>query len=309
MIITIILFLAGLLLLVKGADYFVEGGGGLAVRYGVSPTTIGLTVIAFGTSLPEFGVSINALLSGDQGIATGNIIGSNIANIALVLALCALIKPGIIHDTITKKGPLGLGNDAYLMVAATIIFAAFAVMGTIGFFSGIIFLAVFAAIVIYLWKSGASEDEERIESHGRRDYAYIAGGLLGVVIGSQFLLNSSVAIAAFFGIPSFIIGMSMVAVGTSLPELMTSLVAILKNQGGISIGNLFGSNIFNLLFVLGVGAVLTPVLIPSYSDVLIMCGFTAGGLLLFAGNEKSTRITAVILIAAYFVYMGFLFTS
>ncbi|MBN2734485.1 MAG: calcium/sodium antiporter [Methanomicrobiaceae archaeon] len=304
MIITILIFIAGLLFLVKGADYFVEGGGGLAARYGVSPTTIGLTVIAFGTSLPEFGVSINALLSGDQGIATGNILGSNIANIALVLALCALIKPAAIHETIKEK--CFLGNDAYLMVAATIIFASFALLGTISLIGGIIFLFAFAAIMIYLWKSGAVE-EEKVESHGKMDYLLIVGGLLGVVIGSQLLLSSSVSIAEYLGIPSFVIGMSMVAVGTSLPELMTSLVAIIKNQGGISIGNLFGSNIFNLLFVMGIGAVLTPVIIPSYSDVLIMCGFTAGGLVLFCRGEKFTRIWAVVLLTGYFVYMAYLF--
>jgi cation:H+ antiporter len=304
MIITILIFIAGLLFLVKGADYFVDGGGGLAARYGVSPTTIGLTVIAFGTSLPEFGVSINALLSGDQGIATGNILGSNIANIALVLALCALIKPAVIHETIKEKG--ALGNDAYLMVAATIIFATFALLGTISFIGGIIFLSAFVGIMIYLWKSGAVE-KEKVESHGKMDYLFIVGGLAGVVIGSQLLLNSSVSIAEFFGIPSFVIGMSMVAIGTSLPELMTSLMAIIKNQGGISIGNLFGSNIFNLLFVLGIGALLTPVIIPSYLDVLIMCGFTAGGLILFAGNEKFTRSWAVVLLAGYFIYMAYLF--
>lgn len=308
MIITFILFIAGLLLLVKGADYFVEGGGGLAARYGVSPTTIGLTVIASGTSLPEFGVSINALLSGDQGIATGNIIGSNIANIALVLAICAFIKPAIVHSSVERKGRFSLGDEAYLMIAATVIFAAFAVTGTIGFIGGVVFLTAFILILIYLWKNGAVESEDVI-SHGKKDYIFIIGGLLGVVAGSQLLLMSSISIAQFFGIPSFIIGMSMVAVGTSLPELMTSLVAILKNQGGISVGNLFGSNIFNLFFVLGIGALLTPVTIPSYSDVLIMCGFTAGGLLLFAGNEKFTRFFAVVLLAGYFLYMALLFMS
>ena len=304
MIVTILLFIAGLLFLIKGADYFVEGGGGLASRYGVSPTTIGLTVIAFGTSLPEFGVSINAILSGDQGIALGNVLGSNIANIALVLAICAIIKPAIIHDSIREKGCLG--TDAYLMLAATVIFAIFALFGTLNFVSGIFFLFFFVIILVYLWKSGNVE-EERIESHGNKDFLFIVLGLLGVVIGSQLLLNSAVSIAEIMGIPSFIIGMSMVAVGTSLPELVTSLMAIIKGQGGISIGNLFGSNIFNLLFVMGVGSVLRPVEIPVYSDVLIMCGFTVAGLILFCRKEKFTRAWAVVLLVAYFVYMGSLF--
>ncbi|MBP2133666.1 cation:H+ antiporter [Methanomicrobium sp. W14] len=304
MIIAVFMFIAGLLLLVKGADYFVDGGGGLAARYGVSASTIGVTVIAFGTSLPEFGVSINALLSGDSGIATGNILGSNIANIALVLALCALIKPSIIYESM--KGKRWIGNEAYLMIAATLVFALFALSGTLGTISGIVFLSVFLVILTYIWKSGAS-DGENVESHGKKDYIFIIGGLLGVVIGSQLLLNGSLTIAEYLGIPSFIIGMSMVAVGTSLPELVTSLMAIIKGQGGISIGNLFGSNIFNLLFVLGIGALLKPVAIPDFSDVIIMCIFTFAGIILFVKNRAFTRIWAVVLLAGYFAYMGLLF--
>ncbi|WOF16849.1 calcium/sodium antiporter [Methanoplanus sp. FWC-SCC4] len=305
MISEIFLFVLGLVLLVKGADYFVEGGGGLASRYGVSPTTIGITVIAFGTSLPEFVVSINAVATGNQGIALGNILGSNIANIALVLALCALIKP------VMFSGKLSRGNvltEMVLMLFATAVFSILALRGTLDILAGIVFLIFFSAILIYLWKSGAVNNE-KIESHGKADYIFIAGGLLGVTIGSQFLLNSAVSIATFLGIPAFVIGMSMVAIGTSLPELATSLVAILKDQGGISVGNILGSNIFNLLLVLGTGALIRPLEIPGITDVLIMAGFSVAAIALFYKSKKGTRFFAAMLLAAYFAYMGYLFIA
>jgi len=290
MLIQLLLFTVGLLLLVKGADYFVEGGSGLAARYGVSQATIGFTIIAFGTSLPEFVVSINAIASGNEGIALGNVLGSNIANIALVLALCAIIQPAVFY--MAKETRRGLFYETFFMITATVIFALLALRGVLDFISGIILLTSFFLILWYLWT----------KSHGNIDIAYTIGGLIAVAIGSQLLLDSAVTIAEFFGIPSFIIGLSIVAIGTSLPELATSLVAIIKGNAGISIGNILGSNIFNLLLVMGTGTLIRPVSIPAFSDIIVTGLFSLAVIPFLMNKNRLTRCWGVLLLVAYFVY-------
>ncbi|WAI01909.1 calcium/sodium antiporter [Methanogenium organophilum] len=297
----ILLFLFGMGLLIKGADYFVEGGGGLAARYGVSSATIGFTVIAFGTSLPEFVVSVNAVISGNSGVALGNALGSNIANIALVLALCALISPAMF-----MTGPSGKGrvqNETILMIAATVFFALLALTGELTQISGVLMLAGFGVILYIIWKKLGTEPVEKIEVHGRMDWALTAGGLVAVIIGSQLVLDSAITIAEAFGIPEFVIGMTIVAFGTSLPELATSLMAILRGDLGISAGNLMGSNIFNLLLVLGTGAIIRPIPIPSYTDVLVVLVFSLAVIPIVKGKPKVIRAWAAILVVAYFTYV------
>lgn len=305
MLINILLFITGLALLIKGADYFVSGGAGLAARFGVSPGTIGLTVIAFGTSLPELVVSINALLEGNSGITLGNVIGSNIANIALVLAFCAIIAPAVI----STKGRLRddiVFRDYMMMLAGTAVFMIFSFFSPLKIPAGIVFLIIFSAILFFNWKKGKTK-AEKIEVHGNLDYLYIAGGIAGVVIGSRILLISATSIAQTFGISDYLIGVSMIAIGTSLPELATSLVAIVKGQHGISSGNILGSNIFNLLFVLGIGSLITPIAIPDYSEVLIMAGFSVAAILIFIKSKNATRFFGFILLAAYAAYIYFSF--
>ena len=307
MFIDILLFIAGLAFLIKGADYFVSGGAGLAARFGVSPGTIGLTVIAFGTSLPEFVVSINALAEGNSGIALGNVIGSNIANIALVLAVCAIVAPKVLSCSgRLTKDPIFF--DYLMMMAATAIFLVFAFFSPLGIPAGIVFLAAFIAIMFYNWKKGKINNE-KIEAHGKLDYIYIAGGIAGVVIGSRMLLISATTIAQTFGISDYVIGISMVAVGTSLPELATSLVAVVRGQHGISIGNILGSNIFNLLLVLGAGSFIAQIAIPDYSEVLIMAGFSAAAILLFTRYKTATRTFWFVLLALYAVYIYLAFAA
>lgn len=306
MLIQLLLFTVGLLLLVKGADYFVEGGSGLATRYGVSQATIGFTIIAFGTSLPEFVVSINAIASGNEGIALGNVLGSNIANIALVLAICAIIQPAVFY--MSKNTRKGLIYETFFMITATVIFALLALRGVLDFISGIVLLTSFFLILWYLWRRGTSTGTDSdTKSHGNIDIAYTIGGLIAVAIGSQLLLDSAVTIAEFFGIPSFIIGMSIVAIGTSLPELATSLVAIIKGNAGISIGNILGSNIFNLLLVMGTGTLIRPVSIPAFSDILITGLFSLAAIPFLMNKNNLTRCWGALLLVAYFVYLAFLF--
>ncbi|NYT05344.1 MAG: calcium/sodium antiporter [Methanomicrobiales archaeon] len=304
MVITALLFLLGIALLVKGADYFVDGGGGLAARYGVSPTTIGFTVIAFGTSLPEWVVSVNAVIIDAPDIAFGNVVGSNIANIALVLALCAALKPAITgHDPGSQAT---LMHETWLMIAATAAFLLLALRGVIDLAAGVLLLAVFAAILRTLWKH-ASAGGEPVQSHGKNDYIMTFGGLVAVIAGAQIVLDSAVSLATLFGVPAFIIGLSMVAVGTSLPELVTSVVAIAKGNPGISVGNILGSNIFNILFVLGCGALIRPVPVPGIRDIAVMGIISLAVVPLFFGTDRFTRGWAVLLLAAYAAYMAVLF--
>ncbi len=302
MIVSIILFVIGLTLLIKGADLFVEGGGGLAARYGVSTTTIGFTVIAFGTSLPEFVVSVNAIATGNADIGLGNVVGSNIANIGLVLALCALLKPAVVGE---RRGQAPLRHETLLMLGATAVFIALSFRGVLDLFSGIVSLVVFAFILNSMWKSGRTEDEP-IVSHGKRDYLETIGGLIAVIIGSQLVLEGAVNIAAIFGIPTYIIGLSMVAVGTSLPELVTSVVAILKGSGGISVGNILGSNIFNLLFVMGCGTLIRPVPIPDAVNLAIMGVFSLAVIPLIWGHGRFIKGWSALMLIGYAAYIGML---
>ncbi|MBT8508044.1 conjugal transfer protein TraR [Methanomicrobiaceae archaeon CYW5] len=307
MILTVLLFIVGLALLIKGADYFVEGGGGLAARYGVPSAVIGFTIIAFGTSLPEFVVSINAIVTDNPDVALGNILGSNIANIALVLALCAMISPAVIARAEGEKSKVY--TETMLMLAATAVFAVVCLDNMVGLVDGIILLIAFVIILYIIYKRIGKEPGTKIEIHGNLDWGYTVGGLVAVIIGSQFVLDSAVTIATALGIPAFVIGMSMVAVGTSLPELATSLVAILKGDAGISAGNLLGSNIFNLLMVLGTGALIRPLAIPHFSDIVILVLFSLAVIPLVKGSPKVTRIWGGVLLAGYIAYMVFLYTG
>ena len=306
MILNIIIFIVGLLFLLKGADYFVKGGGGLALRYRVAPALIGFTVIAFGTSLPEFVVSIRAVTEGNSGIALGNVLGSNIANIALVLALCAVLYPTIF--LLKGDAKTDVRHQTIAMFAATAIFVILAYTGILTALSGVVFLLAFVAIMYLLWiRRAETELTEEIQIHGTADLMYTIGGLLGVIIGSELLLSSANTLAVAFGIPPYIIGVSMVAVGTSLPELATSLVALYKGETGISAGNILGSNIFNLLFVMGWGSLLSPIPIPSFTDVLIMGGFALAVLPFLLGRRLIIRGWGLVLLLLYGIYIAALF--
>ena len=263
MVVTFILFIAGILLLVKGADLFVGGGSGLAIRHRISPALIGSTIIAFGTSLPELFVSTSAAVKGNSDIAVGNVLGSSIANIALILALCTLFRPGMFAAS-GKSRPL-LTRYTALMLVATAVFALLALAGTLDAFAGAVFLIIFAGILAVLLQEQREEEGVELRSHGWIDALYICLGLAAVIIGAQLVVDGAVAFAEALGIPAFVIGVSIVAVGTSLPELATSVVAAAKGEGAISVGNILGSNIFNLLLVLGISLILAPAAIGSPS--------------------------------------------
>jgi len=307
MIVPLIFFVVGMAALIKGSDYFIEGGGGLARRFGVFPSIIGFSVIAFGTSLPELVVNVNAVAIGNPGIALGNVLGSNIANVALVLALCAFLSPELFS---LNRGHMKLISHQFiLMILATIAFFILALRGFLDIYSGIILLLLFVVFIRHIWNSGTnSEISECPVPHGRRDYLYLAGGALGVAAGSYLVVNGAIQFAGIFGIPDFIVGFSMVAIGTSLPELATSLSAILKKHEGVSIGNILGSNIFNLLFIMGVATLIGLIPVQSPLEILIVLVFSIAVFPLFVLKRIGIKIWSCILFGGYLIYLIYLFS-
>ncbi len=299
MIFSLLLFAAGLVLLLKGADMTVAGARGLASRFKVSPTFIGLTVIAFGTSLPELVVTTEAFQAGSFDLGMGNIIGSNIANIALVLGLYAFLQPGGEGMHTPRQKFL---VHTFLMLCATAVFLLLSFRGVYDILSGIIMLALFGGTILLLWRSGNIVDDPE-HAHSRYPFFFTLAGLAAVIIGAHLLITGAVEIAIIFAIPPVVIGLSMVAVGTSLPELATSIVAAYKNSPGIAVGNILGSNIFNLLLVLGLNALFVPIPSPDFRTISLLALFTAAILPLFARSRTVTKIWGALLVCGYLVYI------
>ena len=306
MILTVIIFIIGIALLVKGADLFVGGGSGLALRHSISPALIGFTIIAFGTSLPELVVSTNAAATGNTAIALGNVLGSNIANIALILALCTFIRPDMIAASGTSRP--ALVRHTVMMLVATAAFALLATLGTLGALSGVVLL-------VLLWSSSPSSGgsaARRVVSissptGGPTPSTSVSGSspsssgpAWSSRAPSQSLKGSGSA---------FVIGLSVVAVGTSLPELATSLVAALRDEGAIYIGNILGSNIFNLLLVLGVSLLLAPVTIGSWADIIAVVLFTVAILPLLFARPSVVRGWSVLMLVGYAAYIAWAFAA
>jgi cation:H+ antiporter len=295
----VIALLAGALLLFKGADFFVEGAEGIALHYNVSPTTIGLTVVAFGTSLPEFLVSLEAALSGNPGIAMGNVVGSNIANIGLILGLSAALAPKIIQAT-PSHGELH--RIAFLMLSGTFLYALLSLRGFFDYLSGVVLLIGFAAVLTLLWR-GRTVMELRERPRGKQPILLTVIGLGMVILGADLLLLGAEEIAVQFGIPPIVIGLSIVAIGTSLPELATSLVAILRGSHAISIGNILGSNIFNIMFILGSASLTGTIPSPPPANTLILIGFSLALLPFLFRHSRFVRVWGAGLFILYLVYL------
>jgi cation:H+ antiporter len=295
----VVAVVAGALLLFKGADFFVDGAEGIALHYNISPTTIGLTVVAFGTSLPEFLVSLEATLSGNPGIAMGNVVGSNIANIGLILGLSAVLAPAVIRDT-PARGELY--RITLFMISATFLFALLTLRGVFDYISGVILLIAFVGIMLLLWR-GRTVLELRERPRGRQPVLVTALGLGMVILGANLLLLGAEEIAVRFGIPSIVIGLTIVAMGTSLPELATSMVAALKGSHGISIGNIVGSNIFNLLFILGSASLVGALPSSNPVNTLVLIGFSFAILPFLFRASKFNRVWGTVVFILYWIYL------
>lgn len=304
---------AGLCLLVLGAEGLVRGGVGLARRLGVSPLLIGVTVVAWGTSTPELVVSVEAALSGLDGIAVGNIVGSNIANILLILALAAVIAP------ITVR-PEAIRRDGAFVLGAALLFIAIALTtDRLSWWHGILCLGLLAATAVITYvkeRSGgtasgalhaAEADEVKVVPlYPALAAGMVAGGIGLLVLGGELMIGAAVNIARGLGISEVVIGLTLVAVGTSLPELVTSVIAAIRRHSDIALGNILGSNIYNILGILGVSSLIAPTAIPPEIARTEMWVMLAATLLLLPAmvSGRVGRPLGAAMIAAYAAYVG-----
>ena len=306
MIDSIGLLALGSILLYLGSEWIVKGGVGVAEKYGVSTIVIGLTVVAFGTSLPELLVSLNAAFQGSSSLAIGNAIGSNIANVGLVLSLSAFIFPITLKYTLIKR-------DLYVYLFSCVVFIFFSLDGRLSKFEGAFFVNTLLFYVIYSIKKPIENDTDIEEYEGDNFVEmilFVIFGIVGLSLGADLFVDGSVYIARYFGISEVVIGMSIVAFGTSLPELATSAMAAYKKESAISIGNIIGSNIFNILCVLGVTSVVQP-LNARWTDIRMQVGIMiAYGLLIIVISQITQpikRSVSVSMLAGYFLFIYLLF--
>ena len=317
MLLGVILVIAGLLLLYYGAEYLVTGSSRLALSFGVRPLVVGLTVVAFATSMPEMMVSLLAATRGASSMAVGNIIGSNIANIGLILGVAALITPIVVaRSTLVREVPI--------MVAASIGVYLVALDGEIAFTNGLwLFLSLLAFLaycLITARKPSVPDDGEvnkaiREASSGRgRNVVLVLVGMAGLGFGAELMVRGAVMIATLLGMSELIIGLSIVAIGTSLPELAASVMSAWKGEMDISVGNVIGSNIFNVLFVLGICPMIQPITIEPRIltlDFPVMLAFFAlfiGLLTMMSPRLQLDRKRGFLLLGAYLLFVATLFS-
>ncbi|CAM3339419.1 calcium/sodium antiporter [Paracoccus nototheniae] len=302
MIVEILLVLGGLALLVLGGDLLVRGAVNLALKLGMTPLVVGLTVVAFGTSAPELLVSLSAALKGSSGIAMGNVVGSNIANVLVILGITSLVS------VIVTKGH-DLRESWAMMIGASLLLIAIAFTGEIGRLEGLILLA---ALALVLWRQLTTGKAEAPELEGVTPGAgwgkiiiWLVIGLTALPIGATLLVNGATEIARAFGISETVIGLTLVAIGTSLPELAASVASALRGRADMALGNVVGSNIFNILGILGITALIAPLPIPPEMMRLDLWVMLGASLLmapfLFRGLSLTRPVGAAFL-AAYGVY-------
>ncbi|HZX49690.1 MAG TPA: calcium/sodium antiporter [Candidatus Paceibacterota bacterium] len=309
-------FLLGLPLLLKGADLLVDGGSSLAKRLGISSLVIGLTVVAFGTSMPELLTNIFASLSGATDIAIGNVVGSNIANILLVLGAAAVIFPlSVTKGTVWKEIPFALLAVVVLAFMANDMLLEGKLASEIGFIDGWVLLAffgVFFAYVLAISKNGNGHAEQNgIQQMSlKKAVIFCVLGIAGLAVGGKFVVDGAVAFAAMFHVSQALIGLTIVAVGTSLPELLTSVVAARKKNSDIAIGNVVGSNIFNVFWILGISAIIKPLPFSPVLNVDIAMVLLATFLLfivMFIGKRHTLeKWQGAAFLVLYGLYIGYL---
>ena len=308
----LVLLAAGLVILWKSADVLVSGAVGLAKKFQISPLVIGLTVVAMGTSAPEVAASVAAALRNNPNIALGNVYGSNIANLALVGGLCAIISPiSIRMSTLKREMPVMLGvgllllpllSDSFLSRAESIILLCL--------FAGLITLTVYYARKKPETFVAETDSNNTKEKSLLINFVFVAIGLAGLAFGAEITVKGAVVIGAKAGLSNAVIGLTIVAIGTSLPELVTCLVPTFKGHDDISIGNLVGSNIFNTLLVTGTAGVIKPFEVVGRLkgfDYWVMISVCAGFLFLGIIQKKISRTGGAILLACYVIYIGYLF--
>lgn len=308
----IILYLVGgLVMLFIGAEGLIRGSSNLAIKIGITPLVVGLTVVAFGTSTPELVVSLKAALLGNSSISLGNVVGSNIANIALILGVAALIKPLDVHAKVIMR-------EIPIMIGISLLLLLLLLDGELGFIDGLVFVSgiiIYTFVNVWMARKEKSPEVDKEFKEGLKSklgipvsFVLMITGLGLLIFGANLFVQSAVAIARMFKVSDAIIGLTIVAIGTSLPELITSIVAAYKNEADIAIGNVVGSNIFNILGILGITALIIPVSSVgiSYIDLGVML-FTAIIILPLSRTGFSiSRIEGAVLLIAYSGYIYYL---
>ncbi len=306
----ILAFIVGIIFLYKCSDILVDGTSKTAAQLGISSLIISVIVVAFGTSAPEFAISVSAAFQSHADISMGNIIGSCVANLLLVLGVSAIIRPIKVKKTIIKREmPIIIGVTIVLLLSSF-----FGLLDTHRLIGGAIFLVLFAVFIVYFIRCAKKErnnDVEKYESGKTlKNIIFIILGIAGVVVGALLLIESALSIADFFGIPEMIIALSMVAVGTSLPELVVSAMAAYKNESDIAVGNVIGSNVFNIFLILGASALLIPLnAVNSIGNLLILMVVTLVMFPVLYTGHVISRKEGVFLLVLYLFFICYIFLA
>lgn len=313
----IVFLIIGFVLLIKGADFFVEGSSSVAKRLHVPSIIIGLTIVAMGTSLPETAVSVSASVTGNNELAVSNVVGSNIFNLMVVIGVCAMIATvNVAKETIKRDIPFSLICAGLLLLLGILGFGDKSGM-TLGHFDGVIFIGAFAGYILYMIKIAlkASKEGKKVEIECGSDediklipmplsIVFIVGGAAAIAVGGDITVDAASRIASDLGMSQTLIGLTIVSIGTSLPELVTSIVAAKKNEVDMALGNAIGSNVFNILMVLGIASAISPISIITENiiDLCVLIVFTIC-VWIFAGTRKKIgRIEGFSMVALYLIY-------
>lgn len=312
----ILFLIGGLLLILLGANGLTDGAASVAKRFNIPSIVIGLTIVAFGTSAPELTVSVSSALKGSADLAIGNVVGSNVFNTLMIVGCTALFAPiAVTRNTLIKEIPLCILSAIILFVCANDLLLDGGSENVISITDGLVLLCFFAIFLSYTFAiatggNQAEEGEEIVQMPVWKSSLYILGGLAGLIIGGNFFVDGASGIARNLGVSESVIGLTLVAGGTSLPELATSIVAALKKNPEIAIGNVIGSNLFNIFFVLGCSASITPLHLAGINNIDLLTLIGASILLwlvgVFFGKRTITRIEGSVMVLCYVVYTAFL---
>ncbi len=309
-LLTLFLFVVGLVLLVVGAEALVRGSSRLAAMLGLSPLLIGLTIVAFGTSSPELAVSVSASLSGQPDLAFGNVVGSNIFNVLFILGISALITPLVVQRQLVRI-------DVPIMIGVSLLLYLLSMDGDLSRFDGIVLFLLFAAYTFLSIKLGSADpamkdpDAPPVKGHWSLHVVFVVVGLALLVLGSQWMVNGAMAIARSLGVSELVIGLTIVAAGTSMPEVATSIIASLRGEKDIAVGNVVGSNIFNILAVLGLSAIVAPGGLPIppgalHFDTPVMIAVAVACLPIFFTGHVIARWEGALFLAYYVAFTVYL---
>lgn len=313
----IIFLILGLVLLVGGAEYLVRGAASLARAAGISSLVVGLTVVAFGTSAPELAVSVVSAYKGQADLSLGNVVGSNIFNVLVILGLSALIIPLVVAQQLVRF-------DVPLMIGVSFLLLLLGLDGNIGRLDGIFLFGGVITYTVFLIRQSRKESSAEVKAEYEDEFGddgkkpslwknigFLAIGMVGLIVGSKWLVDSAVAIAQSFGVSELIIGLTIVAAGTSMPEVATSVVAALRGERDIAVGNVVGSNIFNILSVIGLSSIVSPSGIPIPDaalrfDIPVMIAVAVACFPIFFANYLISRLNGAIFLACYIAYVVYL---